>query len=322
VLRAPVPGYLFDQCFRDRSITVIVAPAHRGKSMLMMDMAICLDLELPLFDKFTPVPGRKVFFLGCDAPEWDYRLQAQKLLIGHGIEPRKRELMDVNGVWRRGLNITDPNFIEWLKTWRRSTETDVLFIDSYRATNNADENSSGETKRVMDIICEMRDSGWAIVIAHHMGKFKEGVVQEDIHAGRGSTVISDSADFIFELSKRKMLDTRVQVSWSKGRGGAEDTSPFTFFDITRQEPSLELVNGKALRGIKLICSNEDPLSIIQQCLSQPTTREDIARCLRVACPVTCRDMNDEALYKFIDNRLTALKREGKARIVARGVWGR
>ena len=77
-----------------RSITVIEAPAHRGKTLLTLEMAICLDFELPLFGRFQPLRNRRVFYVGADAPSWDYGLQTRKLLIGHGIEPPRWKLLD------------------------------------------------------------------------------------------------------------------------------------------------------------------------------------------------------------------------------------
>ena len=47
VMRRPAPDFIFENCIRDKSITVITAPAGTGKSTLMLDMALCLDMGLP-----------------------------------------------------------------------------------------------------------------------------------------------------------------------------------------------------------------------------------------------------------------------------------
>lgn len=319
VLADQVPGFLFEGCFRDRSITIFQAPAHRGKTLLMLDMAICLDWELPLFDRFAPIRNRRVFFLSCDAPSWDIGLQTRKLLIGHGIPPEQRELLGINGIWRRGVDITDPTVREWLGQWKRETDTDVLFIDSYRATNNADENSTRETKQVMDVLCKMRDSGWCIIIAHHMGKATE-VSQSDVHAGRGSTVISDSADFIYNLNKRNRKDNRVKVSCSKGRGSADDDDPFTFFDIEPIECG-EHLNGRPLYGLRLVASIENALEAIRLAAeTQAVDREALCSAVRIKCPDTCKDMTATQLYRFTDNKLQELQRLGRMKSVERGLW--
>src|SRR4030067_2912627 len=102
VMQDEVPGYLFENCFRDRSITVLIAPPHRGKTLLMLDMAICLDMELPLLGRFMPLRGRRGFFLGCDAPSWDYGLQTRKVCIRHEIGPAGRGVVGIVGMWRSG----------------------------------------------------------------------------------------------------------------------------------------------------------------------------------------------------------------------------
>lgn len=319
ILSDPAPDFLFDSCFRDRSITVLVAPAHRGKTLLMLDMAICLDFERPLFNQFPPLRGRKSFFIGCDAPSWDYGLQARKLFIGHGISPDERKLTEIDGIFRRGISITDPFVNEHLRVWRRETGGDVLFIDSHRATHEADENSTQEMKHVWDYICRFRDEGWCVIMSHHTSKPSE-IVMEDINAPRGSTVIRDSADFIYTLSKRSRADRRVTVNCVKGRGAADESDPFQFFEITPVE-SDETLNNRPIKGLRLLCSTEDPTKMIHDALrASPQNRHSLTSILRTTCPEITRTMTDEQIYNLISNRLTELRRLGRARSTDRGIW--
>jgi AAA domain-containing protein len=315
------PGFLFENCFRDRSITVFVAPPHRGKTLLMLDMAICLDMELPLFGRFAPLRGHEVFFLGCDAPSWDYGLQSRKLCIGHGIDPERRKLLEINGIWRRGFKITDPSNMRWLEQWRSETGTSVLFIDTHRATHRANENDSSEMEYVWDILCQMRDKGWCIIMSHHTSKPTE-VTQEDVNTARGSSVIGASADFIYTLSKRTRRDARVEVQCVKGRGAAEEDDPFSFFNITTVEnPYEEVVNGRPLYGIKLLSTNENEQNVILTALQAgPMTRTELSVVLRNKCPELTGPMSEARLYQFVDNRLRELQKLDKIVAIARGVW--
>jgi hypothetical protein len=316
-----VPGFLFENCFRDSSISVFVAPSHRGKTLLLLDMALCLDMELPLFDRFQPLPGRQVFFMGCDAPSWDYGLQARKLCIGHRISPAQRALLGLAGVWRGGVKITDPSVREWLASWKSHTGADVLFIDSHRATHGANENDSGEMTKVWDILKGMRDRGWCIIMSHHAGHERE-VVGTDVHAGRGSTVINDAADFIYTLNKKNRKDPRVKVACVKGRGAAEDDDPFSFFDII-SVPSNEIVNGRPLYGLKLVAPDEDGLREITTALADGrVTRDSLMGRLRQNCPEFTKNMSDLSLYRYIDNRFQELRMLGTARPIERGVWSK
>lgn len=316
VMSDEVPGYLFDNCFRDRSITVFVAPPHRGKTLLMLDMAICLEAEIPLFGRFAPMRGHEVFFLGCDAPSWDYGLQARKLCIGHGIDASKRQLLNINGVWRRGLKITDPQTIKFLKAWRAETEASVLFIDTHRATHSANENDSREMERVWDILCSMRDQGWCIIMSHHTSKPSE-VLQEDVNAPRGSTVIGASADFIYNLSKRNRADKKVRMVCTKGRGSGGEDDLMPYFTIN-YKPTDEFVNGKPLLAIELLTESEDVDAAIMSGL--PATRSFIAAHLVAKCPNTTKNLTDTQLYKLVDNRLQELRRDGKVESDGRGFW--
>ena len=316
-----VPGFLFENCFRDHSITVFVAPAHRGKTLLMLDMALCLDMEMPLFGRFQPLSGRQVFFMGCDAPAWDYGLQARKLCIGHGIPPAQRNLLDLVGVWKSGVHITDPSVRDWLGEWKRHTGADVLFIDSHRATHGANENDSGEMSKVWDMLKGLRDRGWCIIMAHHAGKLTE-VDQSDVHAGRGSTIINDASDFIYTLNKRNRKDTRVRVTCVKGRGAAEDDDPFSFFDIQSVE-SDETINGRPLYGLRLVAPDEDGLRALEAALADGSKdRKTLMETVKAKCPEFTKNMAEVTLYRYIDNRLQELRQLGKAKIMERGMWGK
>lgn len=319
VMTDPVPPFLFENCFRDSSITVFVAPPHRGKTLLMLDMAICLDRELPLFGRFMPLRGRKVFFLGCDAPSWDYGLQARKLHIGHGITPAQRTLTDIDGVWARKCKLTDPNVLDALAQLNRLDSRDVLMVDTHRSTHSANENDSGEMEQVWDIIKGLRNSGWCIIMSHHTPKPTE-VIMEDVHAARGSSVIGASADFIYTLNKRNRRDRRVQVRCVKGRGAADEEDPFSWFDI---EPvaSDEFLNGRPLYGLQLVCSTEDALVALERELGAgPKDRKALCAAMRTVLPATTKDMSDTQLYRFVDNRLTELRQLGKAKPAERGIW--
>lgn len=320
VMHDPVPGFLFENCFRERSITVFVAPPHRGKTLLMLDMALCLDMEMPLMGRFQPLKGRTIFFLGLDAPSWDYGLQARKLCIGHGLGPQARDLLELNGVWKSGKKITDPAVRDWLNNWKGATGADVLFIDTHRSSHGANENDSMAMELVWDKLKELRDGGWTIIMSHHTSKPTE-ILQEDVHSARGSTVIGASADFIYTLNKRSRKDKRVQVRCVKGRGAADDDDPFTFFDIEAVE-SDEMLNGRPLYGLRLVAAQEDAMKVMLELMAKgPQDRKALCARVKEMCPKVVEGMTPEALYRYVDNRLIELREMGKVKRLEHGVWG-
>lgn len=319
VMHDPVPGFLFENCFREKSITVLVAAPHRGKTLLMLDMALCLDMEFPLLGRFQPARGRNVFFMGLDAPSWDYGLQARKLCIGHGLDGPARDLLELNGVWKSGKRITDPAVRDWLEVWKQATGADVLFIDTHRSSHGSNENDSSEMEKVWDILKTMRDKGWTIIMSHHTSKPTE-VLQEDVHSARGSTVIGASADFIYTLSKRNRADKRVQVRCVKGRGSSDSDDPFTFFDI-EQVDTVETLNGRPLYGLQLVVSLEDAIKVMLDMLAvAPQDRPSLCAGIRTACPKFVEKMTPEALYRYVDNRLSELRHTNKIKSTERGLW--
>jgi hypothetical protein len=111
------------------------------------------------------------------------------------------------------------------------------------------------------------------------------------------------------------------VECVKGRGAADDDDPFNFFDI-EDIPSGEELNGRELKGLRLIASSENPLEAMLILMGGgPKDRASLGLGVRASCPETTKLMSDGQLYKFIDNRIGELARQGKIRQIERGLWG-
>jgi len=230
--------------------------------------------------------------------------------------------MSVAGVWRRGIKVTDPSVLTWLEAWKSQTGADVLFIDSHRATHDADENDSREMGKVWDCICRLRDSGWTIIMAHHSGKMKEGVFQDESHSGRGSTIINDQSDFIFTLSKRKRRDKKVHVICNKARGSADLEDTFNHFVINDVPETSEAVAGRLVRGLRLDLESDpmwDWLQVVMGVKDRPANTSCRPYTLAEIMEQLARAKLGDADENWTLLRLYELRAMGKVREIG-GRW--
>lgn len=221
----PPPSWLFEGFLRSKTLTVLGADRHAGKSVLMLDMAICLELNKPLFGHFKPARPRKTLFIGQDAPTWDYEAVIKKLLKGHGIQQEVGEMFDCMLALNEGVNLSDPAW--WNPTGYESKildlwnerQFDVLMLDTELEMHRWEENSAREMQQWGRVKKSLRDRlRLTVISSHHLAHAADGVPRRL----RGSTTIGGTVDYEILLTPkdhRSKSPRRVALSCDKARGG-------------------------------------------------------------------------------------------------------
>lgn len=322
LMKRPPPPFLFEGFIRQRSITALVADPHSYKSFIMMAMAIALDYNLPLFGRFAPTQTKRCFFVGADAPDWDYGQLAHKLFAGYGIEPRRRELCGVEGVFDEAINILDPAYIEWFAAYHKFGGGDVLFLDSKRSTTNTDENNSQDAVRVNKVLKFWRSSGITVIYAHHtaIGSHDEG--RSAIYAGRGSGEAVAACDFQFNLRNVDAVavgNTRVRIIPAKGRGLASPPD-LEFVEANYTPCGEKNAAGEGVAAVHFTApSRAGKDAIVMALLASKPGGVDRAE-LVAAVRANDKAFSEEGAYRAVDNILQSLRKQGKASAIGRGRW--
>lgn len=212
------PPYIVDGFLRKHTITLLSSEPHVGKTMLMLDLMLCMETRAKFLKTFDVPIAASSIFIALDSPKWDIAGQLKKLALGHGIDPLDMAMWDSRILTRKEARLTifDAKVLDWLKDIR-STGIDVLFIDTHRRIHTANENDSGEMSAVMNQIERFVDVlGFTVVISTHVGK-PMGVDRSVNYQVRGSTVISGSIDYHYSLKAGKN-DTIIVNGVSKRRG--------------------------------------------------------------------------------------------------------
>lgn len=215
----PAPPYLIEGFLRKHTITMLSSEPHTGKTMMMIDMLLCMEQGIKLFNTFDVVERSSSLFIGRDSPKWDIAGQIRKLSLGHGIQTSDLAMFDSRFITRKDARVTifDAGFLDLLKEMQQEHGIKNIFFDTQRRVHNANENDSGEMGAVMEVLERLVDDhGFTIIFSTHTSK-PMGVTRSTNYSARGSTVISGSVDFHYSMS----LNSKEQIvlnGVSKRRG--------------------------------------------------------------------------------------------------------
>lgn len=303
------PPFLFNGLMRHNTITLIAADPFTGKTMLMLDMLLCLDTHRPLLGIYEPTRQARSLFVGQDAPTWDYVEQLRKLIRGHGIKRDECSLLSSDIVPNEGIRVTDPVFMHWIREWKEKTNFEVLFLDTMIDVHGGNERNEREMADLFRILKRIREElGVAIIMSHHKKKpSADTMFGGAAHQTRGSSAIPGAVDFHFQLAAQS---TGIRLTMAKGRGGSFGFKPVDFELRHTEADGIETVVLEAL-------SNPELVAMFLSWLQHPKRRPELVSMLSKVKP----ELDKEQLDKAVDNTLQAMKRSKQVVQVSRGVWG-
>jgi archaellum biogenesis ATPase FlaH len=125
-------------------------------------------------------------------------------------------------------NVTPPPKIDsadWV-VYRDKFPSGLLIIDTLRAFQSLDENSSQHMAAVMSNLKMIRDKGFTILLLHHTPKSNERTY-------KGSTAIFDLCDHVLSIHGLKQPNTEEEDEFGKYRWfGTKDKTRYTPFSIS------------------------------------------------------------------------------------------
>lgn len=303
------PPFLFQDLLLHQSLVMVSAEPFTGKTMLTLNMALCLDTGTPLFNKFSPGRKLRVLYIGQDAPLWDYAEQIRKLMRGMGLTHTQISILSGVGSFNKGHNILTASTHHWIQHYFEDIGFDVLFIDTLASIHSAEENSNSEMTVVMNTLKAFRDRyRCAVIFTHHDAKPAATDGRSNIYRPRGASVISGSVDAYISL--RAMRDGGIKLSVPKGRGlKKRHDLIYDMFD-TPDGTGIQLT----LRDTTAQSAHLDA-AILQACV-EPKARHELISLVAPLLPTTL----PSAVATLVDSILIKLQSLGKLRKVGRGTW--
>lgn len=305
--RITAPPPLFGDLILDNSLVMICAPPFTGKTMLMMDMIICLDTGRPLLGRYAPPESKRVLAFLQDAPTWDYAEQVRKLVRGHNLEPGVSAMLEGRLVINKGVQITAPDFIDQLRAEHHARPFDVLMFDALWRLHNLDVNNESQAGAVLKRLAWARDElGCAVVFTHHERKISAADLQamNINHRARGSGVLGAGTDANLFLTRDRDV---VSIMTGKARGGMEEQIEFGLRDVAHSD-------GPALRLVHLRTQDTRLAQLLRLLGDGPKTRADLIVALRADGISAVR------AARVIDNDLRVLHTSGRIEPAGRHTW--
>lgn len=189
------------------AITIVAGKGGIGKTMLLLDMADSVSKGVPFLDR--PTIKMPVYFGDFENPV--------------PVTADRARTLNVTDVlfWLQGFEYPPPridsnNYGMW-----KMLPPGLVIIDSLRASQMGDENSSKDMAFVMQRYKELRDYGHTLEIIHHTIKANE-------MSFRGSMAILDLADHVLSFFpvRRPGDDTPIE---------GDDLNTMTFYLGTREK---------------------------------------------------------------------------------------
>lgn len=185
-------SWLIDKLIPENAVTLLHGAGGSGKTYLAMQIGEAIFQGVNIFGLTAKkVP---VFYIDFENP-----------LIVEIDRSRKLNILGVQ-FWHPTADPPPPkidaNNWELIKLLPKDS---VLIVDTLRACQLGDENSSKDMAFVMNRFKELRDKGYTIILLHHTMKSDKGTY-------KGSTAILDLADHVLSLTKVKKGKPNVEVS--------------------------------------------------------------------------------------------------------------
>jgi archaellum biogenesis ATPase FlaH len=243
--------WLIDRLLPKESITVLFGKGGIGKTWLSLDMARAVGTGEPFLGLATK--QSPVVFIDFENPLAVLNTRTQKLGNGENVY-----------FWRaNNQNIPAPKLDSAnYHIYKQLPKDALLIIDTLRASQSKDENSSQDMALVMNRLKELRDMGHTIILLHHTAKNSDKI-------SKGSTAIVDLADHILGMTLvHKKQDGKDVIVDDDDDSDEERVYRFGVREKTRFEPYQIYLTLNPDRGFELAPDpQEDNLKKMSECLN-------------------------------------------------------
>jgi putative DNA primase/helicase len=223
-LDIPKREYIVDGLILTQTLAMLYAARGLGKTMLALDLAICVSLGKPFLQWPTNTP-RQVLYVDGEMATADMQERLRKF-VGSKMPDKLAFLLSESFYETVGapLNFADPvqqtRFVALLDALKeQGRNPDLIVLDNKSALSaGTDENSNSEQDTFLAFLRQLRHRGHAVLIVHHAGKSGDQ---------RGASRNEDFLDLVIKLEAPDSGDKDPQslprgaafrISFTKHRG--------------------------------------------------------------------------------------------------------
>lgn len=206
----PPLDWLFGHWILREEVTFVVAPGGLGKSTFLVGTALSLVTGNNFFGKELPSGPLRVWLWNLEDSIAMMTRSIQATAKIHGIHPRDLgDRLFLNSArdgsplctatrTRDGLELQTPVH-EALVAALRERKIDVLIVDPFVSSHEANENDNGEIDKVAKQWCGVaQEANCAIILCHHTSK--AGSAEVNTMSARGAVAMTAAARIVLVLN--------------------------------------------------------------------------------------------------------------------------
>lgn len=211
-------------------VGLLIAPGGRGKSMALLELAICIATGRPWLDAFAIAHPGPVAIILAEEPTDEVRRRLYRLAKAMELSPLERRLVMERvialGLKGRDVALTEsvsddriratPLHAELVQIVERS-QCDLIIDPLVRFAPGVESNNAQANKAVLLLEQLTQSSGRTIMVAHHTDKTaRRNGSTGDASDARGVTGLTDSARWVGAISGVTENDLKFRVTKVNG----------------------------------------------------------------------------------------------------------
>jgi hypothetical protein len=210
-IKFPPARYIIEPFIEQGAVNMISAPSNTGKSWFLLFFARDIVSGTSVFDKF---PTEKTNVMIVNEEDSASLIQDRLRLLS-----MTDTSLPIYYRIAQGSKL-EADFIDSLIEEAQQKNVGVIMFDSLRSIHEAEENSSTEMQKVMDLLKKIARANITVVFTQHHKK-KDGFGKNnDAEATRGSTAINGAVSGHMSLEEvKKEGETYIIVRHQKSKAG-------------------------------------------------------------------------------------------------------
>jgi len=261
------PPLLIDGLLHQGLKAVVAGPPKAGKTLVLMDMAMCVANGIPFLEHQTT--QSRALFINMEVPEPFIRNRIQALVNKKNETADKPlELTNLDVLTLRGQDGTFEDTFKVLAKEIRSSNYGLIIVDPiYKGMVGRDENSSKDMSALCLTIEKLAsDSGAAVVYAHHFSKGRKGAT-DVLDRMSGSGVFARDADTIINLTPHKDDDCYVMETVTRNLASPDPVVLQRDYPVLVVRPDLNSKDLEGKPGRPSIDDEDELLGLLKEPLS-------------------------------------------------------
>lgn len=240
---APIP-WAIEGLLAEQDIAIISGKGGIGKTYILMELAIALSRQRPLFGYFPVARPYKVMYVDCEMASHATSLRFHRMLRGEAADGSELEsdlATRLHIVPNGSVLLDEPQRASALLSYVRFHKIDFILIDSIIRTISGDENASQTANALLRNARAFRAAGAGFVFLGHWRKQSDPMIAPDpSEMLRGSSAWRDILDvhhailpagkpdtlrFVPDKSRHVESLAKFDIAWQHD-DREDDTGPF------------------------------------------------------------------------------------------------